>query len=154
MVAGDVDDALRPGVGVFAAEGEGVDVGAVLEGVGQVVGDALAALEDPRPVAGAADGELVVGDPLAADEVAEDGDVGWARPPVQGAVDVGQVVVVADEVEALAVAVEGFGDVVEEEVDQGVQGEAEAVDGAVGVVDEGGESEEEVGELERSALAS
>lgn len=76
------------------------------------------------------------------------------RPPMNGAVDVREVVVVTDQVESLAVAVENRGDVGKEEVDEGMEGGSNTTEGIVACVGKGGEGEIEIRELGRLLAGS
>ena len=113
MVADDIDNAVSPGR-VCAEILNGRDGG-------DVIRDAVSGREDFAPVATGAVVEFYVWDPLAAEEVAEDGDVSGERPPGESAVDVCEVVVVAPEVDLLAEAEEVVREIARQGEEQGLQ---------------------------------
>ena len=92
VVADDVDQARAPRR--IGAEG--------LVDAGDGVGNAGVGGEYLAPVAGGAPIELAVADPLRAKEVAEDDGVGWVSEEREAPLDVGEIVVVAPEVDGFA----------------------------------------------------
>ena len=101
MVPGDVDHAVLPCL-ILA---EHLQRGVLCDFIANFYTAPIHAV----PVTVCTPSEFVVRHPLAAQQITEDCDVRRVCVPVQSAVDVREIVVVAEEVEALAKRKEGDG---------------------------------------------